>query len=86
MLSSLSSSPVIESYGYSAKHTSASYSPHFDTGRTRCFLQRQLGQCVSQRGLLGSVISVNQQGSVYVRRLYLNLDAPSRGLIYSVQV
>jgi hypothetical protein len=42
-----------------------------------------------QRGLLGSVLSVNQRGSAQISsdpRLYINLDAPSSGLICGVQV
>lgn len=42
-----------------------------------------------QRGLLGSVLSVNQRGSAQNPsdpRLYINLDAPSSGLICGVQV
>ena len=42
-----------------------------------------------QRGLLGSVIYVNQRGSVQSSsdpRLYIILDAPPSGLICGVQV
>ena len=42
-----------------------------------------------QRGLLGSVFSIHQRGSVQNSsdpRLYINLDAPSSGLICGVQV
>ena len=42
-----------------------------------------------QRGLLGSVLSVNQRGLVRHSsdpRIYVNLDAPSSGLICGVQV
>ena len=42
-----------------------------------------------QRGLLGSVLSVNQRGSAQNSkdpRIYINLDAPSSGLICGVQV
>jgi len=42
-----------------------------------------------QRGLLGSVLSVNQRGSARNSndpRIYINLDAPSSGLICGVQV
>lgn len=42
-----------------------------------------------QRGLLGSVLSMNRQGSAHKSndpRLYVNLDTPSSGLICGVQV
>ena len=48
-----------------------------------------VGEHFAQRGLLGSVLSVHSKalpGKPLDRRIYMNLDAPSSGLVCGVQV
>lgn len=48
-----------------------------------------MGEKFAQRGLLGGVISIhgkNLRDKPQDRRIYMNLDAPSSGLVCGVQV
>src|SRR5258708_2148907 len=51
--------------------------------------QKNWADAFPQRGLLGSIVAINQRGTMrhaFDPRLYINLDAPSSGLICGVQV